>query len=962
MRTKSVLKRMTALVMMLCILIVCAGEGAVSYSTRLYNEETTEPMAASGEAAEDEYTVLKLDATKRSQSTIKTYIAEHLITTDPVVYDTAPSYAAPGKRGTISQASLDNMLNSLNIYRYIAGVTPAAIDSSEQTIAMDLALVWAANGNNSNVLNKPAGFSDTIFQSASKGHERNIGGLFVDSVSYKEFIRRNIMGVPVGYDYAARRKLLDPYLTKTGMVEIDDMDSYNHNIYLVLTKKDSKLDKIIAYPAQNQPLEFFKATDDWTVSLPVTCSKNNVSVTITDTKTSKNLDVTVSYVSNVNGGSYVVFKPEIMEFKNGDKFHVLIKCEDEDSKKYKLEYDVAFFPGTSVAVESVKVNPETTSVYEKGDEVINGTFEAEDYCKEINVTINPYDANNQYVTYTVGNSKIARVEKVSPTRARIIGIKQGETTVTAKVGDKTSTTTVKVVPRAQGITVNVPEAFSKDSKGYYIVGRGQSDYIKLTITPDEAEDRGNCKVTDGSIAEVYYTGSNGYKITGLKNGSTTVKFYAKSNSTVTETIKVKVVDPVLASSISFKESTVTYVIPDDASEKPVFKPELIFSPSNTTWKKYKLSYSESGPAFIISDVNVKVWSPGKTTITATTLDGSEKTASFELIVRKKLNTPDAPAVKQTTSSSITLDSTISTFDNLRLYYEFSKDKKNWQKSNVFENLTPGTEYTFYKRAVGLTDDYVTSEISEGTKATTTEKPSSIQLMTDKTNILVGEQINIKGKILPEQLGDDRLITWKSSDSTIASVTTIVDSSSTPQQKIIVTGKKAGTVTITATSKSFPDIKESVTITVYKEDYLVNITQYPSNREVSQRGIQDGNRYMGSIYLSLKNDKPCMLLVSTDKGKTYTRKVQQADVTNDWHDYTFDIKSDMKLAICLAGDVNIDGKVDSADALLILRYDVNKATLNNIQLLAADVSKDGKVDSADALLILRSDVNKAELEW
>ena len=174
MRTKTVLKRLTTLVMMLCILMVCAGEGAVPYSTRLYDKEKTEPMAASDE--EEEYTVLTLDVVKRSQSAIKTYLAEHPITTDPVVYDTAPSYAAPGKRGTISQASLDNMLNSLNIYRYIAGVTPAAIDSSEQTIAMDLALVWAANGNNSNVLNKPAGFSDTIFQSASKGHERNIRG------------------------------------------------------------------------------------------------------------------------------------------------------------------------------------------------------------------------------------------------------------------------------------------------------------------------------------------------------------------------------------------------------------------------------------------------------------------------------------------------------------------------------------------------------------------------------------------------------------------------------------------------------------------------------------------------------------------------------------------------------------------------------------------------------------------
>lgn len=31
------------------------------------------------------------------------------------------------------------------------------------------------------------------------------------------------------------------------------------------------------------------------------------------------------------------------------------------------------------------------------------------------------------------------------------------------------------------------------------------------------------------------------------------------------------------------------------------------------------------------------------------------------------------------------------------YYEFSMDGKTWQKSNVFENLNPDTEYTFYQR-------------------------------------------------------------------------------------------------------------------------------------------------------------------------------------------------------------------------------------------------------------------------
>jgi hypothetical protein len=54
-----------------------------------------------------------------------------------------------------------------------------------------------------------------------------------------------------------------------------------------------------------------------------------------------------------------------------------------------------------------------------------------------------------------------------------------------------------------------------------------------------------------------------------------------------------------------------------------------------------------------------------------------------------------------------------------------------------------------------------------------------------------------------------------------------------------------------------------------------------------------------------------------------------------------------------GDVNADGIVDSADALLILRYSMNLGTLTAAQLSVADINGDGVVDSADALLLLRA---------
>ena len=57
---------------------------------------------------------------------------------------------------------------------------------------------------------------------------------------------------------------------------------------------------------------------------------------------------------------------------------------------------------------------------------------------------------------------------------------------------------------------------------------------------------------------------------------------------------------------------------------------------------------------------------------------------------------------------------------------------------------------------------------------------------------------------------------------------------------------------------------------------------------------------------------------------------------------------------LLGDVNGDGTIDAADAVMIQRYDSGLTTLTDEQLTAADVNADGLVDAADAVKIQRYD--------
>lgn len=58
-----------------------------------------------------------------------------------------------------------------------------------------------------------------------------------------------------------------------------------------------------------------------------------------------------------------------------------------------------------------------------------------------------------------------------------------------------------------------------------------------------------------------------------------------------------------------------------------------------------------------------------------------------------------------------------------------------------------------------------------------------------------------------------------------------------------------------------------------------------------------------------------------------------------------------------GDLNNDGKVNSADALDVLKHSVGSALLTGDNLILGDVNADSKINSGDALLILQYAVGK-----
>ncbi|MBQ8228637.1 MAG: dockerin type I repeat-containing protein [Clostridia bacterium] len=55
---------------------------------------------------------------------------------------------------------------------------------------------------------------------------------------------------------------------------------------------------------------------------------------------------------------------------------------------------------------------------------------------------------------------------------------------------------------------------------------------------------------------------------------------------------------------------------------------------------------------------------------------------------------------------------------------------------------------------------------------------------------------------------------------------------------------------------------------------------------------------------------------------------------------------------LLGDVNLDGKVDSADVLVLSQYFTGKTKISEEQMKAADVDNNGEVNSKDTMLIIQ----------
>ena len=258
-------------------------------------------------------------------------------------------------------------------------------------------------------------------------------------------------------------------------------------------------------------------------------------------------------------------------------------------------------------------------------------------------------------------------------------------------------------------------------------------------------------------------------------------------------------------------------------------------------------------------------------------------------------------------------------------------------------------------AVGQGEAVITASVGECTSSVTItvtgEQPgesglTGVSLDRYTLTLYAGEEAEqLTATLKPE--GTEAIIRWTSSNQTAATVS----------QDGKVTPLSAGVTVVTAAAG---DYRASCIVTVQPKRVRVTGIRFDEPTHTLMMGSTVTLQpIIAPDDATVKN----LTWVSSDEqtatvsrtGIVTALSVGETTITATTVDggYSAEIKIIVTAAAQL-GDVNGDGYIDAADALLCLRASVGLITLTPEQEAAADVNHDGLIDAGDAILILRYD--------
>ena len=432
-------------------------------------------------------------------------------------------------------------------------------------------------------------------------------------------------------------------------------------------------------------------------------------------------------------------------------------------------------PPSTVSVTGVSVGKTSLSLVEGASETLS-------------VTVAPENASNKSVSWKSSNTSVATVDS----NGKVTAVKAGSSTITVTTADgsKTATCTVTVTAKTTAVT-----GVSLNKSTLSLV-EGGSETLTATVAPDNATNKAvSWKSSSTSVATVDANG----KITAVKTGSATITV-TTTDGGKTATCKVTVTNKAVAvTGVKLDKTKLEITEGETAQLKATVAPENATNQA-VTWKS-----SSTGVATVDDSGKITAVKAGSATITVTTKDGSKKATCTVTVKKKEIKVESVkiePATLEITEGkTYQLKATVSPADADQEVEWTSSNKEilTVDKKGLVTAVKPGTANVVI-RSKTYNDKQATCKVT--VKQDKTLK--GIALNPTEISIKVGESKELSVIYTPEY-ATNKTVTWTSSNTAVATVSNGV-----------VTAKKEGTATITATSKE-GSFKAKCAVTVSKAD-------------------------------------------------------------------------------------------------------------------------------------------------
>ena len=123
---------------------------------------------------------------------------------------------------------------------------------------------------------------------------------------------------------------------------------------------------------------------------------------------------------------------------------------------------------------------------------------------------------------------------------------------------------------------------------------------------------------------------------------------------------------------------------------------------------------------------------------------------------------------------------------------------------------------------------------------------------------------------------------------------------------------------------------------------------------------EGGWVVGENTFTVECEKACVLLVTNDDGKTYTRLT--ATASGDGYAFTADLTADSSIVCARKGDISGDGTISALEARQILMAGNGLFTLTPLQKMIADTNGDGTISALEARQILMAGNGLFTIGW